>query len=286
MTGAAGASGGYHPCGPSPENRMRRSVPTALVLALSLHALPALAQFEGRLEYQMTRASARKDGPAVTGTAVVWLASSGARMEMTVRHQRDADQPSRFVTLWKRDDPDHVYFVNDARKAYTVMDTSEKEPGDERHEITRLGSSRVAGYSCQRAKITSTSGSSQEVCVTDELGKIPLTLATSRRDLKVWNELRAAGLDGVPVAWKNADEPDSGFTMTLTSARKQSVPGSLLEVPSGYARTGLAGAFASPEQAKKMDEAMVRLRERMKSMTPEQRKQVEKMMEQMGTGAK
>jgi hypothetical protein len=265
---------------------MRRSVSTAWVLVLSLQAFPALAQFEGRLEYRMTRASAGKDAPAGAGTAVVWLAPSGARMEMSVQVGQGAAQPSKFVSLWKRDDPDHVYFLSDARKAYSVMDTSERETRDERPRITRLGASRVAGFSCQRARITTESGSSHEVCVTDELGKLPVNLATDRRGWTVWNELRQAGLDGVPVSWKSADEADAGFTMTLTSARKQSVPGNLLEVPAGYARTGLGGAMASPEQAGKMDEAMAKLKERMKGMDPEQRKRVEKMMEQMGTGAK
>lgn len=264
---------------------MRRALTTPLVLALSLSASPALAQFEGRLEYQLTRTSTRADAPTASGTAVIYLAPAGARSEVSMSLQVKKDAPprmTRLVTLWKQSEPNHVYFLSDERKAYSVMDAGEKAGDAEGVQIARLGAAKIAGYACERAQITSKTGSSQEVCVTSALGKIAVPLATDQRGVTLWNELRKAGLDGVPVSWKGAEGKEGAFSMTLTAARKTAVPAKLLEVPAGYARTSMAGTMASPEQAKQMEEAMARMKEKMKNMTPEQRKQMEKMMEQMG----
>lgn len=267
---------------------MSRAAAAALAAALSLHAVPALAQFQGRLEYQLTRTREAGDAAPADSTVVVWLGAAGARTEFTIPQQRGLPAGTKVATLWKRDDPDHVYFLNDARKTYAVMDTRGKAGENERYDVTKLGGSSVAGYACERAKVTRAGeNASSEVCVTSALGKIPVHLTPDARGVALWSALRDAGLDGVPVSWKSDEGSASAFTMTLTSASKTSVPANLLAVPAGYTRGNMAGAFGSPEQAKQMEEGMAKMREQMKNMTPEQREKMQKLMEQLGgTGAK
>jgi len=74
--------------------------------------------------------------------------------------------------------------------------------------------------------------------------------------------------------------------MELTSAKPQKVPASMLAVPAGYQETGLAAVFASPEQARQLEEGMKQMEQQMKDMTPEQRKQMEDMMKKYGTGGR
>jgi hypothetical protein len=202
-------------------------------------------------------------------------------MKMTEGPVREGN----FVTLWRRGEPDRVYFLNDATKSYSVFDASGESQDDDRHEITKLGSGKVAGYTCERVRVTYKSGSTQELCITMELGKIPVHVATDKRGISLWNDLHKAGYDGVPVAWKTGGiHGDEEFAMTLTAAKKQKAPASLFAVPAGYKETSLMGAFGTPEQQKQMDEAMKQMQEQMKNMSPEQRKQVEEMMKKYGTG--
>jgi hypothetical protein len=258
---------------------MRRLVPAVLAALAVVSARPARAQFEGRLEYEMKRDAAGKERSAGPGTTVVWLSAAGARTEMSIPPQAGMPQGGRFVTLWRKDEPGRVYFINDERKSFASTNMDDEKSEGAAYQVTRLGPGKVAGYSCERARISRNGSSGSEVCITDSLGKIPVNLVTDRRALSIWNELRKAGLDGVPVSWKTGRD-EGGFSMLLTSARKQSVPRRLLEVPTGYTKTGMAGALASPEQQKRMEEGMAKLRDQMKDMTPEQRKQVEKLLEQ------
>ncbi len=257
---------------------MRTFVRTALAALTVLIAHPVHAQFEGRLEYEVKQAPDGTEEGENMGTAVVWLSQAGARTEMAIPPQEDLPEGGRFATLWKRSEPGRVYLINDARRSYAAMDVDEEQPeADEKYRITRLGRGKVAGYACERVRVTQGDDSGDEICISRALGKIPVHLVMDRRGLSLWNELRKAGLDGVPVSWRSED--DDGFSMVLTSARKHVVPRKLLEVPAGYSRTSMMGAFASPEQAKKMEEELGKLREQMKDMTPEQRAQIEKLLE-------
>lgn len=257
---------------------MRTLVRAALATLAVVSAHPVHAQFEGRLEYEVKQADDGEEGVASMGRAIVWLSQAGARTEMAIPPQEGMPEGGRFATLWKRSEPDRVYFINDARRSYAAMDVDAEQPGEEeKYRITRLGRGKVAGYACERARVAQGDDSGDEICISGALGKIPVHLAMDRRGLSLWNELRKAGLDGVPVSWRSED--DDGFSMVLTSARKQTVPRKLLEVPAGYSKTSMMGAFASPEQARKMEEELGKLREQMKDMTPEQRAQIEKLLE-------
>ena len=248
-----------------------------LAAALAAYPLPAPAQFEGRLEYQMK-------GPHGAGTITVWAGAAGARTEFSKAAAASGtgsaeDMPAdfHFTALWRRDDPDHLYMVNDARKVYAVLDMNKDK--EETPRIERVGTSRVAGYSCQRVRITANNGQAHELCITDQLGDFSVPLGASARSVALWSELRHQGLSGVPVSWTDLDpQQDERSSIVLTSAEKQRVPASRFAVPTGYTRSSAIEAFASPAQQQKMQEMLEKMKERMKDMSPEQRQKLEEMM--------
>jgi len=252
---------------------MTRPVLFALAAALAAFSLPARAQFEGRLDYQM------KD-PHGTGTITVYASPAGARTEFSRTAATSAGGMAgdiRFTALWRRADPDHVYMVNDARKAYTVIDTN-KANQQEMPKIEKVGTSQVAGYPCQRVRLTGKNGQSHEICVTDKLGSFAVPLGANAQWVALWAELRRQGLDGVPVSWTDlSPKEEDRASIVLVSARRQSLPASQFMVPSGYTRGSAMEALASPEQQQKMQEMMDKMRDK---MTPEQRQQLEQLMKQ------
>jgi hypothetical protein len=222
----------------------------------------------------------------------LFVSAEGARSETSARlpDGKGGTRDIRFVALFRTAEPKKTVMLNDEQKTYAVV-TRDDVPETQRKQpkVERVGTGKVAGYGCEKVRISQDGGGGhQEVCVTKELGKVAFLgrMAADDRD-DVLAALRRAGLDGIPVAWRSFEEGGKpGVSMELASARKQRVPASLFAVPAGYTESSMAGVFASPEQAKQMDEAMKQMQEQMKDMTPEQRKQMEEMMKRMGAGKK
>jgi hypothetical protein len=264
---------------------------TALALLAAtavLAAAPARAQFEGRLDYAIKRWPGAASGG---GTTTVWIGPAGARSETSVKVSPKDGAPLdlHLVTLWRKAEPNRSYLVNDARKVYGVMDADaarDEGPGAEKDwKVERLGKGSVAGYACDRARVTSGSGTPSELCVTTALGRIPLTAFQAQRSSGGFPAaLQKAGLEGVPVRWASSGKEgkEEQFVMELVSARKEKVPASRFQVPAGYQQTSAMGVMLSPEQAKQASEAMKQVEQQMKNMSPEQRKQMEQMMKQYG----
>lgn len=270
---------------------MTRPLLAALCAAAALASPPALAQFEGRLDYTLSGFPDGKGGKGST-TATTWISAAGARSEsaMPMPDGKGATRPTRIVTLMRSAEPKKTWIVNDERKTYAVISADDvPAAAAARYEVKKLGSDRVSGRACEKARITSKDmPGSHEVCVSKDLGKLSLMTrmgGSGREDLPA--ALKAAGLDGVPVRWRSLDEQGQpSFSMELTSARAQKVPASMLAVPAGYQETNLGAVFASPEQARQLEEGMKQMEQQMKDMSPEQRKQMEDMMKKYGTGGK
>ncbi|MFO0583410.1 MAG: DUF4412 domain-containing protein [Anaeromyxobacter sp.] len=276
---------------------MSRTLLAAAVAALTLSAAPARAQFEGRLDYLMKGLPApepgggKHGGSRQDGKITMWVSAAGARSEMSgvVPDGKGGSRQLKVVMLWKASDPKKTVMLNDAQRTYSVMDRGDHASGGHaKRKLERLGSGSVAGYACEKVRLSREGGGgAQELCVTKALGSVSaLARMSADDDEDVFSELRAAGLDGIPVSMRTLDEEGgaAGVTLELTAAKKQAVPASTFQVPAGYQQTGMAGVFASPEQQKELDAAMKQMQERMKSMTPEQRKQMEEMMKRYGGG--
>lgn len=270
---------------------MSRTLLAALCAAAALASPPARAQFEGRLDYRLSGFPDGKGGKGTT-TSTTWISAAGARSEtaMPMPDGKGGTRPTKVVTLMRSAEPKKTWIVNDERKSYAVISADDVQAASTaKVEVKKLGSDRVGGRSCEKARITSRDmPGSHEVCVSRELGKLSIMSrmgGSGRDDLPA--ALKAAGLDGVPVRWRSLDEQGQPtFTMELTSAKPQKVPAGMLAVPAGYEETGMASVFASPEQARQMEEGMKQMEQQMKNMSPEQRKQMEDVMKKYGTGGK
>src|SRR5215813_4503901 len=128
----------------------------AASIAAVVFVIPAAAraQFEGRLEYKMNKAPDSKMGG---GSAVLWLGPGGARNQITMNVKIKDQQPHEvnMVTLWRKAEPGRTYIISDEKKAYSVIEISKDEgPDEDKWKVERLGSATVAGYPCERARVT------------------------------------------------------------------------------------------------------------------------------------
>jgi Spy/CpxP family protein refolding chaperone len=271
-------------------NKLRILLPAAAALAL---ALPARAQFEGVIESKMTMSGGEK-GHAGSATGTTYVSKSGARMEMTMETPMGS---MKMTTLHRNDKPGVVYMINDARKSYSEMDLSKTQEtaSTEKYTVKKLADEKVAGYDCQHALVTNDKGEESEVWVTKEIGGAAAFWAGQDRRGKsgLGKALKDAGLDGWPMRMKSHPRGNDGsVTWEVVKVEKKSVPSAMLEVPAGYTKSeggpmGMAGGMQlSPEQQKKMDEAMKARDEALSKMTPEQRQQYEEMMKAMGSQKK
>ncbi len=245
-----------------------------LTLAASAITGTALAgDFEGRAEYRLTGAMVQH------GSALAVLGPGGARFhfELAAPMAGQAGTPGMSATtLIKAGDQNHLYTIDDSRRSYTVVDTHpDARAGG--WKVTRLGPSSVAGYPCERARIEGGS-SPAEVCISTTLGRVPLwATARGQGDEGVPAALARAGLDGLPIRWAaNLGEANGGFVLELVKVTRERVPASEFEVPAGYTRRERQSASPSEMRA--------RMEERLKSLSPEQRRKLEQMLQGNGAG--
>lgn len=264
---------------------MRRIFLAVLTLAVAFGA--RAAEFEGRAEYRMMGS----EGPAREGHAVVYLSPKGSRSELDIAPPPELAKEGmkdrlRMVSIVKASEPGRQYFVNEAGRSYSVVE-SKDEGEPERWTVERAGSDRVAGLRCERARIKGSEGAQFDVCVTRELGTVASwAAAAGDTSSALPRALAKAGLDGLPARWVilDAKTGQPQMTMELVSAKRQKVPAAMLEVPAGYARSSVPMPASSPEMQKKMEEALKQREEALKNLPPEQRKQVEEMMKGGGGG--
>ena len=79
----------------------------------------------------------------------------------------------KMTTLNLRSKPGVTYLVNDARKTYSVVDTSRAGGQDaepEKFSVKKLGHERVAGHDCVHALVTGEKGEEWEIWSTKDLG--------------------------------------------------------------------------------------------------------------------
>jgi hypothetical protein len=256
-------------------------------LMFLLAASAASAQFEGEADFKIT--SRRDKGEPLQGTARMYVSSSGFRMEWVMKtgaRGKKAPTEIKMTMLAALPNAEKVYLVNDENKTYSVWDTQQarddlKDAPKESYKVEKLGTDRVAGYTCQNARVTSSKGNDFEVCVTKEFGPSTDWIAAMNRndpETRSWlKALRDQGIEGFPIRWairqKGSAEPTT--VMELVRAQKKALSASLFKVPADYKETGMAIGGLTPEQEKAMSDALER-------MSPEQRKQYEEMMKRYG----
>ncbi len=256
----------------------------------------ALAQFEGTADLKITTSTGK--GESLPATGRIYVTKTAYRMEWQMelsRARRDkaasAEAPQRIQTtlIGTTAEPDTLTMLDDAHRTYSVWDLKKMrgeaaEPSRPTYAVKKLGSDTVAGLPCQKAELTSSSGTVIEVCVAKDFivsSDWLATLSRRQKDSTGWlGALRDNGLLGFPVRYamraRGAAAPF--MTMVVTKIERGPVAASLFEVPAGYKQTEFALGGLSPEQQKAVSDARTRMREALDRMTPEQRKAYEDAM--------
>lgn len=270
----------------------------AAVLALLVHAAPALAEFEGVADLKMTGS---EHGQKMEGKGKLYLSPSAWRMEMEMaipeqgrggKARRGAPgQEFRMVMFGKLSAPGKSWMLNDRTKTYAVVEDAKDEPnGHGRHgrpedwTVTKLGEDRVAGFSCTNVKAQRKDDDQVwEACLAKDFVSGAWLKGMKQTEDEWWSvAAKRAGVAGYPV--RMIARTKSGaerHRFEIVTVEKKRLPGSLFEVPAGYRETGVMENMAqSPEQAQQMQEAQRQAADAMKNMSPEDRKMMEDMMKQ------
>jgi hypothetical protein len=274
---------------------MRKPLLAALAVALAGSA--AAADFEGVIDARLTvGAKQAKDGGS--GIIRLHVAAAGSRAETEMTSPMGS---VKMTVLHLKAKPGLSYLVDDEKKTYSEIQAPAGDGDPEESEkvtVQKLGNERVAGYDCAHALLTSEAGEKAEIWSTKALGGAEAFWAAqtgedrrgSRKFRAMARSLRDAGLDGWPLKFRTFPEQGREVVWETTRVEKRSVPSSLFSL-AGYTKAeagmgGMGQVKLSPEQQRKMEEAMKRQQEAMKKMSPEQRQQMEELMKQLqGAGA-
>ena len=265
----------------------------ALVALLPALSGTALAQSEGVAEFKGTMHPG--SGQSAPSTATVYFKKGVAfRSELDMSLAGVAGRESgaargampshyKMAMIQKLSDPDHIVTLNDERKTYSIMDLKKiREDANmprSTYTVQKLGKDTVAGFSCEKALVTSSSGTQMELCISTEIFPSAAWLAAQDRggSGNLLTALRDNGLNGFPIRWSVQSKRDQKVVATMELVRLQwkPVPASLFEIPAGYRESSAMESMMSPEQEKMMKDAL-------EKMTPEQRKMYEEMMKKQG----
>lgn len=250
-----------------------------LAAALLAAAAAAYAQSEGVAEFKGSMAWSA--GRTIPSAGKAYFTRDAYRMEWEVDLSAipgkgtapAAAVPARYktITIQKLSDPDHALNVNVNRRTYAIADLKklrEAKAGRERptYSVKKLGRDKVAGYSCVRALVTSSSGTESELCVAaDLIAPSSWLSALTRQEASdnMLTALRDNGLQGFPIRLtvRGGAGKEAVSTMELVRFEGKSVPASLFEVPEGYTQTDEMSLNLTEEQERMMKQ----FREKMKS---------------------
>jgi hypothetical protein len=264
----------------------RTPITAALLFAASV---AALAQSEGIAEFKGSTMTG--GGETLPAHGKFFLSKAAFRMDWEVDTSQTAPGKKkgahpdqyRMTLIQKISEPDRMYMLNPERKTYSVIHTDKARessvPG-ETYTVKKLGHDSVAGLSCEKALLTSSSGAESEVCVTRELIPSSAWLAVMNRQNTrsgFGKALHDHGLDGFPIRMISRHKGGVNSTFELVRFQKTSVASSSFEIPAGYSEASGSSVMMTPEQEKAMKDALSK-------MTPEQRKKYEEMMKKQQGG--
>ncbi len=171
------------------------------------------------------------------------------------------------VTLNLKSNPDFMISYNSQSKTYTEIKKNKETSKAKAMSITVLGNEKIGSYNCTHVRMTSDT-TSWDMWVTKDLPQFdfPVQSGDEAANRKVLELLKSKSADGVPVKmvfFKPHTETPI-MTMELVKYNNKDLEASLFKIPEGYTKS--TAQFDA---------------EKMKSMSPEERKEmIQKMMEQ------
>ncbi len=171
------------------------------------------------------------------------------------------------VTLMLRSKPDVAIVYNSMSTTYT--ETKRTSSGTSDFSVTVIGNEKVGQYNCTHVRMSS-SGSNWDMWYTKDLAGLNFPVdgdpAASRQMME---KLNSKGISGmlVKLVFFKQGTTTPGMTMLMTRYEAKPLDAALFAIPAGYTKSSLG--TIDPEK--------------MKTMTPEERKEMlMKMMQEQG----
>ncbi|MBC8044959.1 MAG: DUF4412 domain-containing protein, partial [Rhizobacter sp.] len=242
---------------------------------LCCYAASAFAQFEGEIDMKTTSSQGGN------GTSKIKVSKAGdfridASMTMPMKMGNAAEPMAMQMTMLKKKSaPDVMLMLNDKQKTYSEIDLKKMQEmsaktAPEGYAVTKLGTEKILGYTCEHVKLTKSGSKSgvaeMEMWLAKDVASYELYMQMQGQQAgfagtEMGKALKAAGVEGFPVK-SIAGGGNYAVTTEITKIEKKSVPSSAFEIPAGY--TKQAGGMGAAMEGQ---------------MTPEMRKQMKEMME-------
>ena len=243
---------------------MKRTIGPAFILFAA--AATAAAQFEGVADFRVTIRG--EHGADFQSSGKIYVARTAYRSEWEAelggRRGASAARKFKLTVLFRSAEPDQLVMLNDENQSYTVTDLKKareraRDLPKETYTARRLGRDTVAGILCESALLTSSSGSTFEVCVSKEWGASGdwISAMMRQRSGSWFAALKENGIEGFPIrfAVRRKGSEDPSMIWEITHVEKKSLPAALFQVPAGYKRNELSGDM-TPEQRKRYEEML------------------------------
>ena len=214
----------------------------------------AQAPFEGIIEMKMSTS----DKPDM-GKTIMYFSNLGGRSETEMKFSPNM-KPFKTVRVFKKENPDLYYVINDAAATFTVTDLSKfktVEKPDEKVTVKVVGKEKILNFNCIHSIITTKSGDT-EMWTTKELMDYDSYKSISESDARSRNSsfakaLIEANAEGFPVKTLKKDSKGAAISIELIKAENKAIDKSLFEVPSNYTKTetpttGLEGIMQEIKQ--------------------------------------
>lgn len=236
------------------------------IIALLLVSSSVLGKDGVYLEFKLTSSS-------VNGTSRSYSAGGDTRSEMTM----NAGGGFSVVTLMLGSTPHTVYMLNEKDKTYSEMTTNpSQEENSERddYDVTVVGNERVNNFNSVHIKVKNkrTQKVTDMWMSKDIVGYASYTSVKSQyfSGAGFFNKLKEKGADGFVARMVVKGDRGETMQMDLVKAEKRDIAASMLSLD-GYKKTAghqMPGGYTVPDA------------QELQNMTPEQRQQYIKQMQQ------
>jgi hypothetical protein len=234
----------------------------------------SFAEFQGVVHMKVT-------SPSGSGTMVISVGKPGVRSDIDMQAN---NVPFKMSVIVKSDNPDIGYSVNDAQKTYHEIDFKKsRELAKQyvgKYVAKKIGNEKVNGYDCVHAVVTNTQhvGDDTDVwtnkTIADWSALLKVMTHGGQANDSMMTALKDVGADGFIVKLTHSDQKSGQkMVMELDKIEKKTPADSIFKVPADYKKAEAGAGMMSPEMQE-------RLHEKMKGMTPEQRDQFLKGMQQ------
>jgi hypothetical protein len=240
-------------------HRRRPALPTFLLLvllaALGLGNAAATGAgpgpFEGAIDLKLSMESGG-------GDLRLWMAGDRAKLDMALT-MNPLPAPLRMAVILDAKDPRKATLVNDAMKAYSVIDLADAAAADSAggpYAIKVVGKEKILGYAATHVTLTRPK-ELVDAWITQELPDAYRVLRKLQQAnpqfgaADAFRALDAAGKAGLPLRCIVVRDGQR-VTTEVRKIERRTVPASTFAVPADYRQSDLSGSQPTAEQVERM----------------------------------